>query len=200
MTVPLATDEAMQDATVAAVRSVLAQHPKKAVDDPSLAPAGVMLLLYPRDGEYVILLNKRSDLVEDHKGEVSFPGGRKDEGDRTLLDTALREASEEMGINPQDVVVLGELDDVATRTSYVVSTFVGTIPPSYCFSPNEREVAEVIEVPLRALKDESSHRGEARILDGQPVSNPAYAYGGHVIFGATARILSGFLKLMASVP
>jgi 8-oxo-dGTP pyrophosphatase MutT (NUDIX family) len=190
----------MEQSAITTVRRVLSQNPKKTLLGPSLTPSGVMLLLYPVAGEYCVLLNVRSDSVEDHRGEISFPGGRKDESDRTLLDTALRETHEEMGVRPQDVEVLGELDDVATNSSYLISPFVGTIQHPYRFRPNDREVVEVLEVPLAELSDDGSVRDEVWLEVGGLVSRPSYAYKGHLIYGATARILSRFLELLNSVP
>jgi 8-oxo-dGTP pyrophosphatase MutT (NUDIX family) len=189
----------MEHPAITAVRRILSQNPKKALVDPSLTPAGVMLLMYPEGGELRILLNKRSESVEDHKGEIAFPGGRKDEADRTLLDTALRETYEEMGVRPQDVDVLGELDDVPTNSNYLINAYVGTIPPSYPFQPNEREVAEVLEIPVAELRDSGNLRDEVRIVDGGLVSRPSYAYRGHLIYGATARVLAQFLGLLDGV-
>ena len=115
----------MEHPAITAVRRILSQNPKKSLVDPSLTPAGVMLLIYPEGGEFRILLNKRSDSVEEHKGEIAFPGGRKDEADRTLLDTALRETYEEMGVRPQDVDVLGELDDVTHMLTAIIGAVFG---------------------------------------------------------------------------
>ena len=123
------------------IRLILSENPKKTIVDPSLTPAAVMLLLYPKDGEFCVLLNKRSDHVEHHKGEISFPGGRKDEADETLLHTALRETYEEMGIRPEDVEVLGEVDDMPTSSQFLISTTVATIPYPYLFKPNKQEIA-----------------------------------------------------------
>jgi 8-oxo-dGTP pyrophosphatase MutT (NUDIX family) len=190
----------MEESTTELIRGILTENPKKTVVDSSLTPAGVTLLLYPKDGEYCILLNKRTDTVDDHKGEISFPGGRKDPEDKTLLDTALRETHEEMGISPDDVDVLGEIDDIPTNTSYLISTFVGTIPYPYKFAPSEAEVAEVLEVPISTLMDHSSARDEVRVRDGELVSSVSYSYDGHLIFGATARILSRFLELLDTAP
>ena len=148
----------MEESATEQIRRILAENPKKTVVDSSLTPAGVTLLVYPKDGEYCILLNKRTDRVDDHKGEISFPGGRRDAEDETLLDTALRETHEEMGISPDDVDILGEIDDVPTNTSYLISTFVGTIPYPYNFAPSEAEVAEVLEVPISTLFDHDSAR------------------------------------------
>ena len=190
----------MEESATELIRRILTENPKKTVVDSSLTPAGVTLLLYPKDGEYCILLNKRTDTVDDHKGEISFPGGRKDPEDKTLLDTALRETHEEMGIPPDDVDVLGEIDDVPTNTSYLISTFVGTIPYPYEFAPSEAEVAEVLEVPISTLMDINSARDEVRVRDGELVNSVSYSYDGHLIFGATARILSRFLELLDTAP
>ena len=154
------------------------------------------MLVYRKEGELHLLLNKRSDTVEDHKGEVSFPGGRMDEGDGSLLDTALREAHEEVGVRPEDVRVLRRLDDVNTSTGYLVTPFLGAIPEGYPFVVSAVEVAELVEVPVAALVDGSTIRDETRFEDGVPVSRPNYAYGGHLIWGATARIVTGLLELL----
>ena len=183
-----------------AIQRILSKNPKKRIVDASLTPAAVMLLLYRKDGEYWVLLNTRTDQVEHHKGEISFPGGRKEEKDETLLDTALRETYEEMGIRPEDIELLGELDDRATISRFLMTTFVGAIPYPYEFKPNKREVAEVLEVPVSALMDKENVRDEVRIVDGRLVNSSSYATQGRLIYGATARVLEGFLELMASIP
>ena len=190
----------MEDPAIGVVRNLLAENPKKTINDPSLIPAGVMLLLYPKDGEYCILLNKRTNHVEHHKGEISFPGGSKDEEDATLLDTALRETHEEMGIRPQDIDVLGELDDTPTNSRFLINAYVGTIPYPYDFKPSAIEVAEVLEVPVSVLMDESTIREEVRIIDGELVNRPAYSWRKHLIYGATARVLTRFMELLDTAP
>lgn len=178
------------------IKSIVAETPGGTIDDPSLTPAGVMLLIYPKDGEYCILLQKRSTKVDSHKGEISLPGGKVDPGDATLLDTALRETHEEMGIDPADVEVFGALDQTATTTGFCTSPFAGTIPYPYKFSPQETEVAEVLEVPVSSLVDDANRRDEIRVADGDLEYAPVFAYDGHIIFGATARILDRFLRLL----
>ena len=190
----------MEPEAIKVIKRILSENPKNTLTDLSLTPAGVLLLLYPKDGEYCILLNKRTDQVEHHKGEISFPGGRKDEGDKSSLHTALRETHEEMGIRPEDVELLGDVDDMPTRSRFLVSTHVGTIPYPYEFSPSEAEVAEVLEVPISRLMDEDCIREQAHLVDGQVVRTTAYAYEGHLIFGATARILDRFLGLLNTAP
>lgn len=186
----------MMPLTLDALGRALAGNPKKSLIDPYLAPAGVMVLIYPKDGEHHVLLNKRSDSVEHHKGEIAFPGGAMDDGDESLRETALRETHEEMGVRPEDVRLLGELDDVPTISSYVMSPFVGTIPYPYPFRPSSVEVAEVLEVPLSHLMDPANHRIETRMKDGRLINGVAYGYRGNFVFGATARVLTRLLQIV----
>ena len=179
-----------------ALRQVLARRVKQTVPDLELKPAAVFLMLYPKDGQYCILLNKRSDQVEYHKGEISFPGGTQDPEDRDPLDTAFRETEEEMGIKRGDITVLGELDEVTTHSGFRVRVYVGTIEYPYPFKPSAIEIAEVLEVPIASLRDPNNLRKESRWDQGQLVTSYSYAYNQHLIFGATARILQQFLDLM----
>ena len=159
-----------------------------------------MVLLYPKDGEYCVLLNKRSQEVEHHKGEISFPGGARDPEDLNPLDTALRETEEEMGIRRDDISVLGELDEVVTRSRFRVNVFAGTLREPwgtpYEFRPSADEIAEIVEFPVSALQDPSSIRVETHWQPDGPTNVYSYAYEKHVVFGATARILQQFLQLL----
>ena len=101
-----------------------------------------------------------------------------------------------MGIDRTDVAVLGELDEVETRSRFRMQVFVGTIPYPYDFKPSAIEIAEVLEVPISALMDPSNIRVETRWEDGRAVSANSYAYQGHLVYGATARLLQGFLELL----
>ncbi len=179
-----------------AQRATLSVTPEL-IDNGSLIPAAVLVALYAKDGDYCVLLNKRSEEVEHHKGEISFPGGAKDPEDKNFLDTALRETEEEMGINRNDVTILGELDEVVTRSNFHVKVFVGSIVYPYSFKPSAVEIAEVLEVPIKSLNDPSTWRIETRMEDGLPVSTRSYAYKEHLVFGVTARILQQFLEVLA---
>jgi 8-oxo-dGTP pyrophosphatase MutT (NUDIX family) len=180
------------------IQRAIARQEKRPIIDTTMAQAGVMVLVYDKESAPHILLNKRSQYVEKHKGEIAFPGGAREKSDSTILDTALRETWEEMGISPDDVTVLGELDDIVTISDFVVTPYVGTIPTGYDFSPNI-EVAEVIEVPVAALLDTAHLRDDVRIVDGSTRRRATYAYDGHLIWGATAMILEGFVQILSTI-
>ena len=178
------------------IRRALSHRVKQTLADPSLMPAAVLLLCYQRGDEYYVLLNKRSDEVEYHKGEISFPGGARDPDDTDYLETALRETEEEMGIDRDGVTILGELDDIATSSRFQVKVFVGVCPSQPQFNPSPVEIAEVLEVPITSLRDRANLRVETRWEAGAPVTTYSYAFGEHLIFGATARILRQYLELL----
>ena len=171
------------------LKRALAKRVVERADGTGLMPSAVMVLLYPKGGEYCILLNKRSEQVEHHKGEISFPGGARDSEDRDSLETALRETEEEMGINRDDITVIGEMDEVVTRSNFLINVFTGTIKYPYPFKPSAIEIAELLEFPIPALIDPANRRGETRWEDGQPVTSYSYVHEQHVVFGATSRIL-----------
>ena len=138
--------------------------------------------------------------MKDHKGQISFPGGAYEEGDRTLLETALRESAEEIGLKPGDVEVLGELDDTPSLTSeYAISPFVGLIPWPYKFEINYDETDELIEVPISALLDKKCQYEETGTYDGETVNTYFYRYQGTIIWGATGRILHQLLEIITQI-
>jgi 8-oxo-dGTP pyrophosphatase MutT (NUDIX family) len=159
-------------------------------------PAGVLVPLYRRGGSWHLLLCRRSDSLREHQGEVAFPGGRLEPGDADLVQCALREAHEEVGLKPTDVAVTGALDSVNTRTGYQVWPTVATVPDSYQFVPSKDEVATLLEVPIDWLLDERSLRSDARLHpDGTLTDRGCYVFGPHLIFGATASIITQLLGL-----
>lgn len=162
-----------------------------------LVTAAVLVPLFSKDGQVHVLLTKRSEHVEHHKGEISFPGGKLDDTDPDLLSCALREAAEEVGIEPVDVRVVGELDQFYTvATGFVVAPFVGVIPYPYDFRPSAREIAEVIGVPMHVFFDPSRRSEETWIYNGKPIEVISYRWKGYNIWGATARILKHFVELV----
>jgi len=186
----------MGEITLDLIHNALAQRTPVTAAPDGLMPAAVMLLLYRKDGEYCVLLNKRSMTVEHHKGEMSFPGGARDPEDADFEATARRETHEEMGISPDDITILGRLDDNVTRSNFLVKVFVGTIPYPYQFRPSSIEIAEVVEIPIGILRDPATLRWDSRIEDGQRVAVRSYGYQQHLVYGATAKILDQFLDII----
>ncbi|NWF56972.1 MAG: CoA pyrophosphatase [Syntrophaceae bacterium] len=178
------------------IEEILACRDKACIENPGLIRAAVLIPLFKKNGEFHVLLTRRTDKVGTHKGQISFPGGKQDEGE-ALLSTALREAREEMGIAEKDVRILGELDDLCTFSSdFCISPFVGLIPYPYAFKINRHEIEEVIEVPLSVFLDETKFREELRSRNGEMVSVYFYQHGEHTIWGATARILRQLMDLV----
>jgi 8-oxo-dGTP pyrophosphatase MutT (NUDIX family) len=137
---------------------------------------------------HVVLTKRRADLRR-HAGEISFPGGRKDAEDPDLSATALREAEEEIGLARSQVSLLGPLPTTSTlATNYVIHPFVGAIPPPTGWTVSAREVDEVLELPLQRVRAAKTVTGIER--RGITFQTDAYILDGHVIWGATARILA----------
>lgn len=178
------------------ISDILSQRDRNVIDDPRFYPAGVLVPLYEKDGEYYVVFTKRTDNVEHHKGEISFPGGAYDREDKTLEFTALRETYEEIGVRVQDVEILGKLDDMVTRSNFAVTPLVGMIPYPYDFKTSEIEVAELLEVPISHLLDKKNLIQETRVFNGVTHVMQSYQFKDHVIFGATAMMLRQFLDLI----
>lgn len=150
--------------------------------------AAVLVPLYVDGGELHTVFTKRRDDLRRHPGEISFPGGRHDEEDGDLMMTALREAEEEIGLPRDCVELVGALQPTPTiATGYAVYPFVGLIEPGREWELSPREVAEVIELPLRALRAGYGRRRMTR--RGLPIRTDTYVSGEHLIWGATARML-----------
>jgi len=176
------------------VRRRLAARKRREAPDPRWRQAAVLVPIYDTEEGPYVLFTKRTDAVEHHKGQISFPGGAADADDPDALSTALRETHEELGIAPHDVKVLGALDDVPTVVSgFVITPFVGIIPHPYPLRVNPVEIAEVLFVPLGVFRDTTKMRVEERDREGERVNVYFYYHGPHEIWGATARIMKGFI-------
>lgn len=151
-----------------------------------------------------MVLMKRTETVAHHKGQISFPGGAQEPEDVDLVATALREANEELGIDPHMVQVLDVLPDFYARvSSFIITPVVGRLKPEadadqLVFRPNPDEVAEIIEVPLRVLRDPSIHHTEQRTHNDITYNIHFYDYGQYEIWGATGRIIQEFLRVVDS--
>ena len=162
----------------------------------SLRCAAVLVPLLRFDGEWHLLFTRRTDRVESHKGQVSFPGGACDAGETTPEQTALREAEEEIGMNPSDVRVLGRLATMATISSFKVTPVVGVIAWPYVFRPEQNEVARVFTMPLAWMADKSN-RWEFNIFGLNHSVIFFHPYDGELLWGATARMTVEFLDAIS---
>ena len=182
------------------LRQALSRRQKSCITDATRAPSAVLVPITYKDGEYHILFTRRTQTVQYHKGQISFPGGAYEERDGTLLNTALRECTEEVGLAVDTGDVLGELDEVFTVTSgYIISPYVALVGESCAFKIDPSETAEVLEVPISVLLDKSCRRQTTQMVRDQQVTVDCYYYQGNIIWGATARILEQFLEILGGV-
>lgn len=155
----------------------------------TLRPASVLVPVVRRGGGHRVLLTVRSRDLRSHKGQISFPGGRREEGDGSAAAAALREAHEEVGLPPDAVEVIGYLDDYPTVTRYLVTPVVGMVDDGIETRACAREVAEIFEVPLPFVLDRSSYEKKSLTQAGVSVPYLELNYGPYRIWGATAGML-----------
>ncbi|MDA9208321.1 CoA pyrophosphatase [Octadecabacter sp.] len=160
-------------------------------DRPALKQAAVLVAV-TEDAQ--LILTKRSTRLKHHPGQIAFPGGRRDDTDRDLVHTALREAEEEIGLNPQDVSVLGELPYHETVTNYVATPIVGIVPSDLQYKAEAGEVAEIFTVPLLHVMSVANFAIEGRHWQGARRHYYTVPYGPYYIWGATARMLRGLAE------
>ena len=181
-------------------RLLAAYEPTMQTPDPPLPPAGVLLILHERPSGPHIIFQKRTDSVRDHKGQISFPGGATDPGDESVLHTALRETHEEIGVEPEHIEVLGQLDDMVTVSNFIVTPFVGWLDRyPYTWKFSDHEVAYLLEVPLDHLLDNNNLVPDRRVINGKEYTFQSYQFGDDLIWGATARMLGNFLDVLQAI-
>jgi 8-oxo-dGTP pyrophosphatase MutT (NUDIX family) len=163
------------------------------LDAPGSTDAAVLVPLYLEGDELVAVFTERRADLRKHAGEISFPGGRQDEPDEDLRVCALREAEEEIGLSRDDVDLVGALPPTGTFvTGYKIHPFVGMIEPGGAFTPQETEVAAILELPLPALV--RGFESKRLLRKGLPIKTPTYTVDGHFVWGATARIVENLLE------
>ena len=162
---------------------------------PHLKDAAVLIPLVERADGLTLLLTRRTDHLDHHPGQISFPGGHVDAGDATPTAAALRELEEETGIAAAHVEIAGLLDLYVTRTGFAITPVVGLLTPPFDVTPDAHEVAEVFEVPLDFLMDPAHHQRRSRPFEGRTRYYYAMPYRGYDIWGATA----GMIKNLHSV-
>ena len=160
--------------------------------------AAVLIPLAFSGGEWHVLYTRRTDRVQSHKGQVSFPGGACDDGETTPEETALREAEEEIGMRREDVTVLGRLSQLITITSYRVTPVVGVIPFPYAFKVAGVEVARVFTIPLLWLSDRNNY-WEFFLRDSDRSLITYHPFDGELLWGATARMTVTFLRTIGTL-
>ncbi|WP_293370783.1 CoA pyrophosphatase [Nevskia sp.] len=154
-----------------------------------LKPAAVLVPILRRPHGHTVLLTKRADHLRQHKGQISFPGGRRDAGDASYAFAALREAQEEVGLPPEAVQVLGYLDDHPTFTGYRITPVVGYVDAAFAPITDPGEVAEAFELPLAYVTGDDCFERKVFSRGGFEVPFLEIQYAGHQIWGATAAIL-----------
>ena len=159
-----------------------------------------MVPLTLRGGIARIIFTRRAETLRRHGGQISFPGGVRDEADVTPLHAALRELKEEVGVAAESVEVLGMLDEIPTITEFRVTPFVGHLLSGTVLEPDPGEIAEVLEVPVSALLEPARQHVEKRFIRGAERDIYFFEYAGHSIWGATARILRNLLDQAAGLP
>lgn len=155
----------------------------------ALTPAAVLVPIVEHAEGMTVLLTQRTDHLNDHAGQVSFPGGKIDDTDADEIEAALRETHEEVGIEPDRVEVIGRLDDYITGTGFTITPVVGLLEPGFTVTPDPFEVADVFEVPLAFFLDAANHHRESRFWKGRQRHFYVMPYEDRYIWGATAGML-----------
>jgi len=177
------------------IRECLAALAPRQLTNGFIREAAVLMPIFKWEQEYHFLLTRRTEEVQTHKGQISFPGGMREEKEE-LIQTALRETFEEVGIEGRRIEVLGRFHDYLSVNSYRVTPFAGFIEGPFTTVPQVHEVAEVLQVPFRVFLDPARLRIEKSTIRNRMEDVYFYAYGTHQIWGLTARIIRDFMHAL----
>lgn len=175
------------------LRELLATPPPRRLGPKDLRQASVLVPLYVDGGELWTILTKRTDTLPTHRSQIAFPGGGR-ELKEDFWDAALREAQEEIGLEPRTILKLGELDEGETPAGFRVIPCVGAVPYPYKAEPNEAEIAEVFSLPLSAFANPRLVEDRTITVNGDEREIRIYHIGNRQIWGLTARILQNLLE------
>ena len=168
----------------------------KEMSTETLVPAAVLVPLVERENGYSVLLTRRSMSLSKHAGQISFPGGRIESYDSTPTMAALREVEEEIGVKPDYIDIIGEMDTYQVRTGFVVFPIVGFISNGFELKINPKEVEEVFEVPLSFILDPKNHHRQGRVVYGAMSYFYVLPYQNQYIWGATAGMLVNLYQIL----
>lgn len=177
-------------------RRVLGDIPPDFLPKPPWRPAAVLVPVIAHPDAPSVLFTRRTDRLQDHAGQVSFPGGGREPHDPDPVATALRETEEEIGLKRAHVEIMGYLGGYLTISGYAVTPVVGLVRPGFSLAADPLEVAEVFEVPLEFLIDPSNRQVQSRRVGQEEVGFYVFKYGEHTIWGATAAMLVNFLDAL----
>ena len=177
------------------IRQRLADSSPRVLTKNYTAEAAVLISVFQRGDEPYFLLTQRTQEVATHKGQISFPGGLRDETDSSLHETALRETEEEVGISADWVEILGQCDEYRSKTNLLVTPFVGFIKEGFTVSPNSQEVERIVEIPFHFFS-QTTPREELRQRHGRQITLYFYEYEAEVVWGLTAAIIRDLMKLL----
>ena len=163
--------------------------------DESLPQAAVLILCYEKDNDLYFVMTERSNSLPSHPGEVAFPGGKREKKDKNLKQTALREATEEISLDPAKVEILGQLDPLESRFGLSVTPFVGILKEKFELEPNPDEVAYIFYLPLSFFKNNPLIKRGVTNFKGETFDTPVIIYDNHEIWGLTLAFTLDFLKL-----
>ena len=176
----------------------LQSHTPRRLDVEHSGRAAVLIPILPKGEEFAFLLTQRTHKVETHKGQISFPGGIREHSDQDLLQTALRETWEEIGLAPQAIHILGEFDEYLSITGLIVTPFAAWIGEPLHLVPNPDEVDEILKVPFSIFQDSRTLRVETRVRLGVERKIYFYDFQGKEVWGLTAQIIRDFLGLVTN--
>ncbi|MCI0421316.1 MAG: CoA pyrophosphatase [Acidobacteria bacterium] len=178
------------------IASQLRSRTPRRLDVDHAGRAAVLMPILPEGTEFSFLLTQRTHKVETHKGQISFPGGVQDDSDQNLLQTALRETWEEIGLTPEAIHILGEFDEYLSITGLIVTPFAAWVGGPLNLAPNADEVDEILRVPFSVFQDSRQLRVETRVRRGAERKVYFYDFQGKEVWGLTAQIIRDFLKLL----